>query len=87
MFSIGCTKTPPQERNGNGIVNRGGTGNTNNNKPPVANAGPDQTILVFTNYTSVLLNGSGSHDSSGRAIQYLWRQISGPENSSLQLLT
>lgn len=41
------------------------------NKAPVANAGPDQEIVV-----SMVLNGSGS-DSDGTITGYLWEQVSG----------
>lgn len=44
------------------------------NRPPVANAGPDQT--VFTNRT-VSLSGSGT-DPEGRPVTYRWTQTSGP---------
>jgi hypothetical protein len=46
------------------------------NQPPVANAGPDQTITLPRD--SVLLNGSLSMDPDGTIISYLWTKISGP---------
>jgi PKD repeat protein len=46
------------------------------NIPPVANAGPDQTITLPTN--SVTLNGSASSDPDGTIAGYLWTKISGP---------
>lgn len=51
------------------------------NIPPVAEAGPDQTILLPA--SSVTLNGSASKDSNGIIIQYAWRQLSGPSTSVL----
>lgn len=39
------------------------------NDPPVANAGPDQTVLVNT---TVLFNGAGSYDPDGTIASYEW---------------
>jgi len=49
--------------------------------PPVANAGPDQTIILPTN--STVLNGSASTDPDGYIIAYAWRQLTGPSTSVL----
>ncbi len=46
------------------------------NQPPIAKAGPDQTITLPTN--SVTLNGSASSDPDGTIVSYLWTKISGP---------
>jgi hypothetical protein len=43
-------------------------------KPPVANAGPDQTVPALS---SVVLDGSGSYDPEGSTVSYRWKQISG----------
>lgn len=43
-------------------------------KPPVANAGPDQTV---ESGTLVTLDGSGSSDSDGTINSYSWVQLSG----------
>src|SRR5207247_9656693 len=45
------------------------------NQPPVANAGPDQTVSdTDGNGTqSVTLNGSGSSDSDGTITSYVWK--------------
>src|SRR5678809_293690 len=59
-------------------------GSPTNNRPPVANAGPDQTITKLTSYTTASLSGNNSHDSSGMSLQFSWRQISGPSNCFLQ---
>lgn len=44
------------------------------NRPPVAAAGTDQSVLVSA---SVALNGNGSSDPDGDAITYSWQQIAG----------
>ena len=51
------------------------TVNPAGNAPPVANAGPDQTITLPTN--SVSLTGSGT-DAGGTIASYSWSKISGP---------
>jgi hypothetical protein len=43
------------------------------NSPPVADAGPDQTVQAG----SVTLNGSGSYDPEGDSMTYRWTQIAG----------
>ncbi|UII30977.1 tandem-95 repeat protein [Fulvivirga ulvae] len=45
------------------------------NSPPSASAGPDKTINLPTNSTT--LAGSGS-DSDGSVVSYAWSQLSGP---------
>ena len=50
------------------------------NQPPVANAGPDQTITLPTN--SVTLSGSGS-DADGTVVSYTWTKISGPASYNI----
>jgi len=43
------------------------------NQPPVANAGPDQTVYsVDSGGVMVALNGSGSHDPDGDPLTYTW---------------
>ena len=46
------------------------------NRPPVANAGPDQNITLPTN--TVTLNGNGSTDPDNNITNYYWTKISGP---------
>ena len=57
------------------------------NRPPVANAGPDQTIPTLTANITVTLNGSDSYDSSGLALQYVWKMLAGPANCLLSTPT
>ena len=46
------------------------------NKAPTANAGPDQTVIDTDNNGShqVTLNGSGSSDSDGNIVSYVWKE-------------
>ena len=46
------------------------------NRPPVANAGPDQEIILPANATT--LNGGGSKDPDNNITNYEWTKISGP---------
>jgi MYXO-CTERM domain-containing protein len=43
-------------------------------KPPISNAGPDQTVPVST---LVTLDGSASSDPNGLPLTFLWTQLSG----------
>lgn len=47
----------------------------NVNQPPIANAGPDQTV---NENSPVMLNGTGSHDPDLDSLTYAWSQVSGP---------
>jgi len=51
------------------------------NRPPVANAGPDQSILLPQD--SSFLDGSASKDPDGSIKQWQWRQITGSSNVSI----
>ena len=51
------------------------------NRPPVANAGADQTITLPTN--TVSLNGSGSFDPDNNINSYSWTKISGPASFTI----
>jgi len=51
-------------------------------KPPIANAGEDDTILLSQPYS--YLNGSASSDSDGTIVMYEWRQISGPSSCIIE---
>ena len=52
------------------------------NVPPVANAGPDQTVHEGD---VVTLNGSGSSDQNGNDLSYQWSFLSRPQGSTAQL--
>jgi subtilisin family serine protease len=47
----------------------------NINQPPIANAGPDQSV---NEGILVILNGSSSSDPDGDILSYSWEQIAGP---------
>jgi hypothetical protein len=52
------------------------------NQPPIANAGPDQTVTVGT---LVTLDGRRSSDPDGDPITFQWRFVSIPEGSAATL--
>ncbi len=52
-----------------------------NNKPPIAIAGPDQSITLPTD--SVSLDGSASSDPDGTIREWLWKKISGPASFNI----
>lgn len=56
---------------------------TAGNTPPVADAGQDQSVPVFS---LVTLNGSGSHDGDGDALTFQWSLESRPQGSAATLL-
>jgi hypothetical protein len=51
------------------------------NRPPVANAGPDQTITLPIN--TVTLDGTGSADPDNNITSYAWAKISGPSSFTI----
>ena len=53
------------------------------NSPPVARAGPDQTVRVND---PVNLDGSGSSDADGDPLSYAWALLSKPAGSSAALV-
>jgi len=57
------------------------TVNATSNRPPVANAGLDQTITLPTN--SITVNGSGSTDPDNNITSYEWIKISGPSSFNI----
>ena len=56
-----------------------------NNKPPIAIAGPDQVITLPTD--SVSLDGSASSDPDGTISEWLWTKISGPASFTIDSAT
>ena len=46
-----------------------------NNQPPTANAGQDQSVAAGA---TCILEGSASSDSDGTIVSYSWRKVSGP---------
>ena len=54
---------------------------SSSNRPPIANAGPDQTIILPTE--SVKLDGSLSRDPDGNISSYQWTKISGPASFAI----
>lgn len=56
----------------------------NNNNPPVADAGPDQTQGVYTG-DAVVLDGSSSSDADGDPLAYSWSLTTLPSGSSATL--
>jgi len=52
---------------------------TVNDQPPVANAGPNQTVTIGS---TVTLNGSGSTDVDGHPLTYQWSITSAPQGSA-----
>ena len=47
-----------------------------NNKPPIAHAGKDTTIVLPVD--SVILDGRASTDPDNNIVSYAWTKISGP---------
>ncbi|MGH8593310.1 MAG: PKD domain-containing protein [Gammaproteobacteria bacterium] len=52
------------------------------NTPPVANAGPDQSVAVGA---TVTLDGSGSSDADGNPLSFRWSLVSAPNTSLASL--
>jgi hypothetical protein len=51
------------------------------NHPPIANAGPDQTITLPNNYIN--LDGCSSTDPDNNITSYAWLKISGPSSFNI----
>lgn len=54
---------------------------TTSNRPPTADAGPNQTIILPNN--DAVLNGSASGDEDGTIATYEWVQVSGPSTATM----
>lgn len=52
-----------------------------NNKPPIAIAGPDQVITLPTD--SISLDGSASSDPDGKISEWRWKKIEGPASFAI----
>ncbi|MGN7824456.1 PKD domain-containing protein [Chitinophaga sp. 22536] len=48
------------------------------NRPPVANAGPDEKVVSV-----VILDGSSSYDPDGSIVKYGWEQVNGPAAANI----
>ncbi|HEY6503929.1 MAG TPA: PKD domain-containing protein [Chitinophagaceae bacterium] len=55
------------------------------NRPPIANAGPDQNIVLPAN--SATLDGNGSTDPDNNIVSYTWTRISGASSFLLTNLS
>ena len=79
IIFFSCKKESSFNRNQPpGSVERGRPAGKGKNYPPVANAGPDQTITTNT----VALDGSASTDPNNNISSYLWTKISEPTSST-----
>ncbi len=58
-----------------------GSGTAPVNRPPVANAGADQTTTLPAN--TAVLSGTGSNDPDGTITTYAWSKISGPNAGTI----
>lgn len=75
LFNISCQKELSCESCGSNPP-AGGT-----NKPPIANAGADQTTILPKD--SIVLDGSLSNDQDGIITSYHWTKISGPVSANI----
>jgi hypothetical protein len=58
-----------------------GAAEYSDNFRPLADAGPDQVLVVTSLPASFALNGTASSDPNGATLFYSWSQISGPSGS------
>jgi hypothetical protein len=52
---------------------------TDTNRPPVADAGPDQEVAP---HSTIILDGSSSYDPDGDMLTYLWTRAGDPTFTS-----
>jgi hypothetical protein len=81
-FYFGSSTKGLDSGTGTNGANTGGSSQTVSRTPPVANAGPDQTVTVGA---TVALKGSGAAGASGAQIAYAWTLTSLPANSTAAL--
>ena len=84
LASIFCSCTKEPSFNGNqppGSAEEDQAAGRGKPRPPVANAGPDQTISLPVN--TVILDGRYSTDPDNNIASYLWRKISGPSSFTI----
>jgi len=74
VISEACKKPPIQPGNGGG-------GNPINNRPPVANAGLDKTIILPVNV--ITLDATASTDPDNNLSTYKWEKITGPSSFTI----
>ena len=79
LFSFSSESSSPVQEFGNAaVIQTSGTSSTTdtseNNIPPIANAGSNQTVMEFAN---VILNGTSSTDTDGFIVSYNWIQTLG----------
>jgi hypothetical protein len=53
------------------------------NLPPVANAGPDQDIVINATNNLAVLNGTQSSDPGGGPLQFNWTLVGGPNQPNI----
>lgn len=73
-LTIGCAIEAPETAEKEG--DEGGLPVNSENNRPVAHAGMDQ-ILLITDASEIVLDGTGSEDPDGDALTYLWRPVDG----------
>ncbi len=78
LEQTGCRKDTSSEGR---YLNQPTQPGININKPPIADAGADQTINLPTD--SIWLNGSASNDPDGRITAWKWKKISGPDSQNI----
>jgi hypothetical protein len=61
---------------GNQLASDAGWSFTTTHLPPVADAGPDQEVMVAS---TVTLDGTGSVDPEGQELTYVWTQVGGAD--------
>lgn len=73
---LGCAHSKPEPARVN-VQQRDGAPAAN--QPPIANAGPDQTVIDSdgNGFALVTLNGGGSSDADGQVVAYTWSVAGG----------